>query len=72
LIFKQCNLEPLVGTFGIIYTQQRIQVPSICSSCWLLADESRDLSQAEKTVARAEQIYKMTIMFTQTGQKLPF
>ena len=32
-------------------------VHSICSSFWLLTDESRDLSQAEKkiTVARAEQ-----------------
>jgi hypothetical protein len=31
---------------------------------WLLADESRDLSQAEKkiTFARAEQIHKMTIV----------
>ena len=47
LIFKQCNLEPLVGTFGIIYTQQQIQVHSICSSFWLLADESRDLSQED-------------------------
>ena len=40
----------------------------------MLTDESRDLSQAEKTitVARDEQVYKMAIMFTQTGPKLPF
>ena len=39
-----------------------IQVHSICSSFWLLADESRDLSLAEKkiTVPRAEQIHKLT------------
>ena len=60
LIFKQCNLEPLVGTFGIIYTQQQIQVHSICSSFWLLADESRDLSQVEKkiTVGKCQSISK--------------
>ena len=35
----------------------------ICVSCWLLAHESRDLSQDETkiTVARAEQIHKMLI-----------
>ena len=35
----------------------------ICFSCWLLAHESRDLSQDETkiTVARAEQIHKMLI-----------
>ena len=38
----------------------------------MLADESCDFTQAEKTitVTRAEQIYKMTIVFTKTGQKL--
>jgi hypothetical protein len=38
----------------------------ICSSSWLLADKSRDLSQAGKkiTVAKVEQIYKMTAIFT--------
>ena len=36
------------------------QVYSICSSFWLLTDESRDLSPAKKkiTIARAEQIHK--------------
>ena len=44
----------------------------ICSSSWLLAGGSRDLSQAEKkiTVVKDEQIHKMTIIFTQNGQKL--
>jgi hypothetical protein len=39
-----------------------------------LADESRDLSQAEikVTVFNDEQIHKITIIFTQNGQKLPF
>ena len=36
-----------------------------------LAVESRDLSQAEKkvTVVKPEQIFKMTIIFSQKGQK---
>ena len=40
---------------------------TICSSFELLADESRDLSQAEKkiTVVKDEKIYKMTTIFTQ-------
>jgi hypothetical protein len=46
----------------------------ICSSSWLLANKSRDLSQVEKkiTVVKADQIHKMTIIFTQNGQKLSF
>jgi hypothetical protein len=42
-----------------------IQVVYICSSFWLFG--SHDLSQAEKkiTVAKAEQILKMTAIFTQ-------
>ena len=42
---------------------------SICSSFQQLADESRDLSQAEKkiTVVKDEQIHKMTTIFTQNG-----
>ena len=39
-----------------------------------LAVGLRDLSQAEKkvTVVKPEQVHKMTIIFTQKGQKLPF
>ena len=39
---------------------ERPQVHSICSSFWLLADESQNLSLDEKkiTIARAEQIHK--------------
>ena len=42
---------------------------SVCSSFQQLADESRDLSQAEKkiTVVKDEQIHKMTTIFTQNG-----
>ena len=51
---------------------ESIQTNSICSSFWLLADESRDFSQAEKKiiVSRAEQIHKMTVSFAQNGQTL--
>ena len=37
------------------------------SSFWLLGVESRDFSQAEKagTASKAEQIHKMTTIFTQ-------
>ena len=46
----------------------------MCSSLLHLAVESRDLSQAEKkiTVVKDEQTHKMTIIFTQNGQKLSF
>ena len=42
----------------------------ICSSSSLLSDESRDLSQGEKkiTVAKAEQILKITTNFTQNDK----
>ena len=37
------------------------EVVYICSSCWLLAHESRDLSQAEKkvTVVKPEEIHNI-------------
>ena len=52
-----------------------IQVHSICSSFWLLADESRDflsLAETKITVPRAEQNHKLTTIFTQNGKKLTF
>ena len=44
------------------------------SSFWLLGVESRDFSHAEKerTTCKAEQIHKMTIIFTQNGLRLSF
>ena len=44
------------------------------SSFWLLGDESRDFSHAkkERTVHKAEQIHKMTTVFTQSGPRLSF
>ena len=41
------------------------------SSCWLLRDESRDFSHAEKksTACKAEQIHKMTSIFPQKHTK---
>ena len=41
----------------------------MCSSFWLLGVESRDFYHAEKerTACKAEQIHKMTIIFTQNG-----
>ena len=43
-------------------------------SFWLLGVESRNFSQAEKlrTDCKAEQIHKMTIIFTQNGPRLLF
>ena len=48
-------------------TPNTSEVVYICSSFELLADESRDLSQAEKkiTVIKIEQIHKITTMVTQ-------
>ena len=44
------------------------------SSFWLLRVESRDFSQAEKekTACKAEQIHKMTTIFTQKENLGPF
>ena len=46
----------------------------MCSSFWLLGVESRDFSQAEKerTARKAEQILKMTTIFTQNDNIGPF
>jgi hypothetical protein len=55
---------------------QRARVVYICVrvSLLLLAHESRDLSKAEKKLLllQAEQIHKMTTMFTQNGQSRHF
>ena len=44
------------------------------SSFWLLGVESRDFSQAEKdrTACKAEQIHKMTTIFTENDPGLSF
>ena len=44
------------------------------SSFWLLDVASRDFSHAEKerTACKADQIYKMTTIFTQNGHRLSF
>jgi hypothetical protein len=46
----------------------------MCSKKKILAIESRGLSQAEKkiTACKAEQIHKMTTIFTQNNNKGPF
>ena len=46
----------------------------MCSSFWLLGDESRDFSQAEKeiTASKGEQIHIMTPIFTQINKQGPF
>ena len=54
--------------------EAEIKVVYISLSSWALALWSRDLSQAEKkvSVVKSEHIHKMTIIFTQNGQKLSF
>ena len=44
------------------------------SGFWLFGVESRDFSQAEKerNACKAEQIHKMTTIFTQNGPRLSF
>ena len=44
------------------------------SSIWLLGVDPRDFSQAEKerTAYKADQIHKMTTIFTQNGPRLSF
>ena len=53
---------------------QRARVVYICVSLLLLAHESCDSSKAEKKLLllQAEQIHKMTTMFTQNGQSRHF
>ena len=59
------------STFRIL---NATQVLYMSSSFWLLGVESRDFSQAEKekTACKAEQIHKMTTIFTQNGPRLSF
>ena len=56
-----------LATQSFSLLQEQCKALSIDSSFELLADESRDLSQAEKkiTVVKIEQIHKMTTMVTQ-------
>ena len=44
------------------------------SSFWLWGVESRDLSHADKerTASKAEQIHKMTTIFSQSNNLIPF
>ena len=51
-----------------------IKVLYMSSSFWLLGVESRDFSQAEKerTACKAEQIHKITTIFTQNDNLGPF
>ena len=50
------------------------KVLCMSSSFWLLGVESRDFSQAEneRTACKAEQVSKMTTIFTQNGPRLSF
>ena len=48
-----------------------IVVLYMSSSFWLLEVESRDFSHAEKETAyKAEQLHKLTTIFTQSGPRL--
>ena len=43
------------------------------SSCWLLEVESRDFqAEKERSACKAEQIHKMTTIFTKNGPSLSF
>ena len=58
------------GSFGWLDRQ----VLYMSSSFWLLGVESRDFSQAEneRTACKAEQIHKVTTIFTQNDNLRPF
>ena len=58
VVLKQMKDNVITATFKVVY---------MSSSFWLLAVESRDLSQAEKetTAFKAEQIKKMTTIVSQ-------
>ena len=61
---NSANIKKFVKSLQVIchLVSAKVLNPSLC----LLADESRDLSQAEKeiTAVKIEQIHKMTTMFT--------
>ena len=65
VVLKQMKDNVITATFKVVY---------MSSSFWLLAVGSRDLSPAEKkiTACKAEQINKMTTIFSQNDNQGPF
>ena len=57
-----------------MHSAHKPMVVYMSSSFWLLAPESRDLSQVEKemTACKAKLINKLTIIFTQNDNLGPF
>ena len=70
-----CKPEKKVPTLRTMVVDLHVlQFSSVFFSFLQLAVGSRDLSQAEKeiTLCKAEQIHKMTTIFTQNGPRLSF
>ena len=68
------KVKPESTDLEILGVLPKLQVLYMSSSLWLLGVESRDFSQAEKerTASKAEQIHKMTTIFTQNDNLGPF
>ena len=66
--------EGLVECATVCVKSVVVLVFYMSSSFWLLRVESRDFSQAEKerTACKAEQIHKMTTIFSQKDNLGPF
>ena len=60
--------------YSVSYFMRNTLVLYMSSHFWLLGVESRDFSHAEeeRTACKAEQIHKMTTIFTQNGPRLSF
>ena len=82
---KTSNIIELIKDYKLQFVEQspiflrsqgrpQPQVFYMSSIFWLLRVESRDFSQAENetTACKAEQIHKMTVIFTQSGPRLSF
>ena len=68
------NLRSTFQSHCFFFLYCLIWVLYMSSSFWLLRVESRDFSQAEeeRTACKAQQIPKMTTIFTQNGPRLSF
>jgi hypothetical protein len=72
LAYRSTLLTGSADCSALLHYSVSAQVVYMSFSFWLLAVRSFDLSQDEKEliVVKPEQVRKMTIIFTQNGQKL--
>ena len=74
IVYLYFNLSKDKHKAKPVCASSTVQVLYMFSSFWLLGVESLDFSHAEKERidCKAEQIHKMTTIFTQNGPRLSF